>query len=137
MSYSTYVINGTCFWTIDSEKSTQDSGISLEVEIISRDNATSSSQVVKQMSLANRTNGVKIEDESTLLNLHHRQSQFESHLERRYICKEGDPNKIDVLEWWKVNTLKYCILTRMACDILVIRITTVASKATFNVAVEC
>ncbi|KAL0331776.1 UNVERIFIED_CONTAM: Zinc finger BED domain-containing protein RICESLEEPER 3 [Sesamum angustifolium] len=40
--------------------------------------------------------------------------------------------KFDVLEWWRVNSVKYKILSFMAQDILVIPITTVASEATFS-----
>ena len=52
-------------------------------------------------------------------------------LEGYYICK-GDSNKFDVLEWWRANSLKYCILSKMACDILAISITIMASEATFS-----
>ena len=38
----------------------------------------------------------------------------------------------DILAWWKSNGLKYPTLQRIAKDILVIPITTVASKSTFN-----
>ena len=48
-----------------------------------------------------------------------------------YICK-GDSNKFDALEWWKTNSLKYRILSKMARDILAIHITTVASEVTFS-----
>ena len=37
-----------------------------------------------------------------------------------------------VLEWWRANSLKYRILSRMARDILVVPITTVASEASFS-----
>ena len=48
-----------------------------------------------------------------------------------YICK-GNSNKFDALEWWKANSLKYRILSKMARDILAIPITAVASEATFS-----
>ncbi|XP_031265171.1 zinc finger BED domain-containing protein RICESLEEPER 1-like [Pistacia vera] len=44
----------------------------------------------------------------------------------------GDPTTFDALQWWKVNTLKYRLLSKMACDILAIPITTIASEATFS-----
>ncbi|KAH7844114.1 hypothetical protein Vadar_024508 [Vaccinium darrowii] len=38
----------------------------------------------------------------------------------------------DALEWWKANNLKYHILSKMACDILSISITSVPSEAVFR-----
>ncbi|CAH1443857.1 unnamed protein product [Lactuca virosa] len=37
------------------------------------------------------------------------------------------------LEWWNIHKLKYHVLSKMAMDVLVIPISTVASKATFSV----
>ncbi|WOK95386.1 zinc finger BED domain-containing protein RICESLEEPER 2-like [Canna indica] len=48
-----------------------------------------------------------------------------------YICHE-DPELFDALEWWKVNNLKYKILSKMAFDILSIPVSTVAFEATFS-----
>lgn len=42
-----------------------------------------------------------------------------------------DPH-FDALEWWKANTFKYRILSKMACDILSIPITSVALESTFS-----
>jgi len=36
------------------------------------------------------------------------------------------------LAWWKFNGLKYCILSKMVRDILVVPITTVASESSFS-----
>jgi hypothetical protein len=38
----------------------------------------------------------------------------------------------DALAWWKSNVLKYHILSKMAKDILVISISTIASESSFN-----
>ncbi|KAL7170287.1 hypothetical protein ACSBR2_035205 [Camellia fascicularis] len=38
----------------------------------------------------------------------------------------------DALDWWKVNTLKFRILSNMARDLLSIPISTVASESAFN-----
>ncbi|MBA0646164.1 hypothetical protein Goklo_014147 [Gossypium klotzschianum] len=43
--------------------------------------------------------------------------------------KYGD---FDALEWWKVNNLKFRILSKMACEILSIPITTVALESAFS-----
>ncbi|KAA8539097.1 hypothetical protein F0562_025789 [Nyssa sinensis] len=52
--------------------------------------------------------------------------------ESAFICAEGSANKFDIMEWWKANTLKFCILSKMARDILSIPITSVASESTFS-----
>ncbi|KAK8915963.1 hypothetical protein KSP39_PZI022899 [Platanthera zijinensis] len=41
-------------------------------------------------------------------------------------------DKFDVLEWWKIYSLKYVKLSKMAKDILTIPITTVASESAFS-----
>lgn len=38
----------------------------------------------------------------------------------------------DILNWWKVNSTKFPTLAQIARDVLVILITIVASKSTFN-----
>jgi hypothetical protein len=40
--------------------------------------------------------------------------------------------EFNALDWWKANTLKYQILSRLARDILPISITTVSSNFTFS-----
>ncbi|KAH7672190.1 Tam3-transposase (Ac family) protein [Dioscorea alata] len=40
--------------------------------------------------------------------------------------------KIDVLDWWKVNVVKFPILSKMAHDILSVPVTTVASESAFS-----
>ena len=58
-------------------------------------------------------------------------SELDVYLEEGvYIC--GDSN-FDVLEWWKMNALKFKLLSKMACDFLPIPITTVASEYAFSV----
>ncbi|KAA8544307.1 hypothetical protein F0562_022319 [Nyssa sinensis] len=52
--------------------------------------------------------------------------------ESAFICAEGSANKFDIMEWWKANTLKFRILSKMARDILSIPITSVASESTFS-----
>jgi hypothetical protein len=45
-----------------------------------------------------------------------------------------DPNddKLDILGWWKINTSKYKILSKVAQHVLSIPISTVASELTFS-----
>jgi hypothetical protein len=45
--------------------------------------------------------------------------------------EDNDAN-FDALVWWKSNTLKYCILSKMARDLLAVPISTVASKSLFS-----
>ncbi|KAA8531452.1 hypothetical protein F0562_006195 [Nyssa sinensis] len=52
--------------------------------------------------------------------------------ESAFICSEGSANKFDIMGWWKANTLKFRILSKMARDILSIPITSVASESTFS-----
>ena len=102
MSYSCYIINGLRFHTKDSEKSTQNSGVSIEAETICRSSVKDTNQIVGKISYygiikdiilldchsfrvplfkchwANIPNGVRIdEDGFTLVNLYEGQSQFE------------------------------------------------------------
>ncbi|KAG6519434.1 hypothetical protein ZIOFF_022928 [Zingiber officinale] len=62
----------------------------------------------------------------------HAKSELDIYLDDDiYIC-QNDETHFDALEWWKTNNLKYRILSKMACDILSIPITTVASESTFS-----
>nr|GEV06843.1 hypothetical protein [Tanacetum cinerariifolium] len=59
-------------------------------------------------------------------------SELDNYLEDGvYICDDNSKG-FDVLAWWRANSLRYRILSRMARDILTIPITTVASEATFS-----
>ncbi|CAO2149038.1 unnamed protein product, partial [Urochloa humidicola] len=41
-------------------------------------------------------------------------------------------DSFDILAWWRVNGPKYPIISRMACDVLSVPVTTVASESTFS-----
>ncbi|KAG9440153.1 hypothetical protein H6P81_020318 [Aristolochia fimbriata] len=59
-------------------------------------------------------------------------SELENYLEDGvYIC-ETSQYDFDVLEWWKINNLKFWFLSKMAADILAIPISIVASESTFS-----
>ena len=100
-SYTSYVVNGKRYRTIDSEKSTQDSGVSLEAETICTNNARDGTQVIKKMvyygilreillldfydkfcvplfkcDWVSNGSDVKVEDGFTLVNLHPRVNKF-------------------------------------------------------------
>ena len=58
-------------------------------------------------------------------------SELDVYLEESvYICSEVEA--FDVLDWWKMNNLKFRILSKMAYDVLSISITTVILEATFS-----
>lgn len=61
-------------------------------------------------------------------------SELETLLEEGlYRTKSGDASSnFDCLDWWRSNELKYRILSQMACDILAIPVSTVASESTFS-----
>ncbi|CAI0402398.1 unnamed protein product [Linum tenue] len=45
---------------------------------------------------------------------------------------DGAPEKFDVLNWWKVNAMRYPILTEMAKDVFAIPMSTVPSESAFS-----
>ena len=47
-----------------------------------------------------------------------------------HICENY--SNFNFLEWWKMNAIKFKVLSKMAYDFLSIPITTVASKSTFS-----
>ena len=59
-------------------------------------------------------------------------TELEEYLEEsNYKCAQKGLD-FDVIGWWKANSLKFRVLSKMACDILSVPITTVASESTFS-----
>ena len=49
-----------------------------------------------------------------------------------FLCLDDLDLDIDAFEWWKANNLKFCILSKIASDILSISIITIALESTFS-----
>ncbi|KAK6146207.1 hypothetical protein DH2020_020076 [Rehmannia glutinosa] len=62
----------------------------------------------------------------------HVKSELDTYLDEGVFICEGDSVNFNALEWWKSNNLKFRVLSKMACEILSIPITTVASESTFS-----
>jgi hypothetical protein len=56
-------------------------------------------------------------------------SEVDRYLEER--CEKKIPN-FNIFEWWKVNAVKYPVLSEIARDALAIPVSTVASEAAFS-----
>jgi len=59
-------------------------------------------------------------------------SQLDTYLEEASLPNKYHPT-LDVLKYWKENQARFFNLLLLACDILSIQITTVASKLTFSI----
>ncbi|KAG7943234.1 hypothetical protein I3843_15G028400 [Carya illinoinensis] len=61
--------------------------------------------------------------------------ESKSELERYLIekCEKSDP-KFDLLNWWKVNSIRYPVLSKVARDVLAVPTSTVASESAFSTA---
>lgn len=62
-----------------------------------------------------------------------KKSELEVYLEDP-LCPEISNNSFDILAWWRINGLKYPILSRMARDVLSVPVSTVASESAFSCA---
>ncbi|KAK1378718.1 Zinc finger BED domain-containing protein RICESLEEPER 2-like [Heracleum sosnowskyi] len=59
-------------------------------------------------------------------------SELDDYLSSFFLINESSVKTIDALSWWKRNSAKYPILSRMARDSLVVPLSTVASETTFS-----
>jgi hypothetical protein len=49
-----------------------------------------------------------------------------------WVDPSGKGAQFDILSWWKVNQVKYPILSLLARDVLVVQVSTVASESAFS-----
>lgn len=60
-------------------------------------------------------------------------NELEQYLDEPQFAAD-DEDRFDILEWWRVNTVRFPILSMVARDILSVPITTVASESAFSTA---
>ncbi|XP_042959423.1 zinc finger BED domain-containing protein RICESLEEPER 2-like [Carya illinoinensis] len=60
-------------------------------------------------------------------------SEIDQYLE--YGCEARAPN-FDILDWWKINEVKYPILARVAQDVMAIPVSIVSSESAFSAGVR-
>ncbi|XP_051126815.1 zinc finger BED domain-containing protein RICESLEEPER 1-like [Andrographis paniculata] len=59
-------------------------------------------------------------------------SELDAYLEDSVYIPDGNMSSFCALEWWRNNSMKYKVLSKMAADVLAIPISTVASESTFS-----
>lgn len=66
------------------------------------------------------------EEEESMQNM----SESDMYLEEKLLpCKfDGNEEKFKILDWWKANSLKFCILSRMSYDILATPVSTLPQR---------
>ncbi|GJV42630.1 zinc finger BED domain-containing protein RICESLEEPER 2-like protein [Tanacetum coccineum] len=76
--------------------------------------------------------------QKVLLEIKRRKSESRSHDSKseldRYLNEDvkDESDKFDILNWWKVNNLRFPVLSLLARDVLAIPISTVASESVFS-----
>ncbi|CAL8087139.1 unnamed protein product [Prunus armeniaca] len=143
MSYSGYVINGHRFHTRNVNRSTQDSGVSMEANTICQSSAEDTSQAIGKITYygviryivlldyrmfkvpvfdcdwANITNGVKVGDGFTLINLHQGLHQFRKDpFILAYLAKQVFYSRTDNNSNWVPSEKKKQHATILAAAIL-------------------
>ncbi|XP_025703409.1 zinc finger BED domain-containing protein RICESLEEPER 2-like [Arachis hypogaea] len=64
--------------------------------------------------------------------IHLTKSELEVYLDESAYIPEGNSKSFNALEWWKNNSLKFKVLSKMAADILAIPVSTVALESSFS-----
>ncbi|XP_057775477.1 zinc finger BED domain-containing protein RICESLEEPER 2-like [Salvia miltiorrhiza] len=67
----------------------------------------------------------------TVTSVDQMKSDFDLYFEEA-VEEWNEPTQFDAIGWWKMHRMKYKILSKMACDVLSIPITTVASESAFS-----
>ncbi|KAJ7976883.1 Zinc finger BED domain-containing protein [Quillaja saponaria] len=104
-------------------------------EVVSQSTGTSSGSLVSSRSLLKKNSAWSQFDQfvQRVETVQPEKSDLDVYLEEGvFRCADDPYNYFDALNWWKANSLKYRVLSLMACDILAIPITTVASESTFS-----
>ncbi|KAJ7976852.1 zinc finger BED domain-containing protein RICESLEEPER 2-like [Quillaja saponaria] len=104
-------------------------------EVVSQSTGTSSGSLVGSRSLLKKNSAWSQFDQfvQRVETVQPEKSDLDVYLEEGvFRCADDPYNYFDALNWWKANSLKYRVLSLMACDILAIPITTVASESTFS-----
>lgn len=92
-----------------------------QIDVMDIDGKDSSSHLSLLKSILNN----KLEGEES-----DEKSELEWYLDEH---REKDVAKFDILNWWKVNSTKFSVLSCIARDVLAIPVSTVASESDFNV----
>ncbi|KAL0413332.1 UNVERIFIED_CONTAM: Zinc finger BED domain-containing protein RICESLEEPER 1, partial [Sesamum radiatum] len=101
----------------------------------SRVSSSSSSSVGTSMQFLDHeaTRTFTIEQEFSMYKTGGKGDRVKSELEK-YLSEDVEMHrdKFDILNWWKVNTLRFPILSKMARDVLAVPVSTVASESAFS-----
>lgn len=110
----------------------------------------SNEQRLKNPESNNSQSGVSNQDSGKMVDSDDDSDMFESEFDKecdedealdtkneldRYFLERNEDRKnkdFDILAWWKMNATKYPILSEMACDVLAIQVSTVASESAFS-----
>lgn len=59
-------------------------------------------------------------------------SELDAYLEENVYIPDSDNSSFNALEWWRNNSLKYKVLSKISSDILAVPTSIVASKSIFS-----